>query len=120
MRFFPGCECCGPAPPTGCADTGCAVMPYQWSLTMAGLSDGLPSSGCASLNGTFTLTYYEPAGGGADCEWRSPEGIPFYVLRSTGSLTVIAGFATYGIAAAWDCLGSNDFNLVTSSADCVG
>lgn len=118
-------ECCG-----------CAAMPANWSLVVAGVTNNTCSE-CNSYNGTFTLAFFgtDNSGFGVECIWHAgainvcnPGGPENYIwhlqcyrefgyfelspvmLGSPGSTQAPVYRKSI---ASWNCLGANTLTLVT-------
>jgi len=126
----------------------CTVLPYQWQVTIAGLSSpGTPHActNCEGLNHSWTLTWQPNPKynsninnlGDPDCLWDTgdapgacdnttyPPGLPsmwlIHSLQSDWVLKVVNS-AQYGpvLDASWNCLGKNVIGLNGGTGECLG
>jgi len=92
-------------------------VPAQWNVTIAGVTSGLGAcSDCASLNGTFTMTYTKGCIWNCDAPWQ----IQLIYRPSLGVWQLLIGptstcFRLIPMAIpvpSFNCLGSNNFGNI--------
>lgn len=104
-----------------CTCTYCASGTAQGTYYVHGLT-GITDGTCSTCN-VYNTDPMELTQVGSSCVWTGDNtggctgGTPTLTINSDGSATFEIGGATYS-TAAFDCEGSNTFDLDTSGTDC--
>lgn len=124
-----GC-CCGGDTIGPCC--GCTSMPHDYTVVMAGVTDGTCTGCGAAHNRTWNLIFNDSAP--SDCRWFDTLGVvdPCDAIDSLGVEITCDGtyvyvkfagdrsYASYRkLQVDWSCLGSNELDLYASDAGCA-